>query len=129
MFSLLQLLEIKGCDMNMDAEDSLMAGNWNSIEKIADSSTGHLTIGLLQLLHFDHLGGMEVSFGRDDDIYVHHSFTKAPISAIHNAPSLEKFTNAVSAVEIEDVEDLHARATQLKHLKLENVYLVPGKEV
>lgn len=121
-FPRLQLLEIQGGDADTTYLSTVQ--NWNTIEKIKDSSNGYLTIRLLQLLTFDHLYCMEVTLSGIGGHYVRHRMTKALIAAIHNAPALEKLTVAVSKVDINDIEDLHARATRLKHLKFYNVYWV-----
>lgn len=59
VFPHLRLLQSKGGDT--DTVYLPTAQNWNSIEEIKDSSNGHLTTQLLQLLAFDHLSCMEVT--------------------------------------------------------------------
>lgn len=109
-----------------------MAKNWKSVESVADTSRiMNVTTQLLGFLTFDHLKTLELSLDGGNNLITtqRQERTQALIKAIHNAPPLERLVFRYPLLKIPDIENLHAGATRLKHLELEDVsmYTVPDE--
>lgn len=76
-------------------------------------------------LVFDHLNTLEISCVREegDTTNRRHKRTQALIKVIHNAPSLKKLILRYSAIQIADLERLHAAATKLKYLEFDDAVI------
>lgn len=129
MFKHLQSLEIQGITM-MGNEHFQGAKDWNRVEKLVDTIAGKVSIRMLELLTFERLRVLDVGWPSEYFRGIQcYDMTKQLIQAIKNAPSLETLNVKNSVIKIADVEDLHARATKLKHLILNDVWIFKNDSI
>lgn len=77
---------------------------------------------------FDQLDSLEICIYDRLELDERQNMTNTLIKAIPNAPSLTKLVLINPAVEIADVEDLHAGATNLKHLQFDHGHVYDNDE-
>lgn len=125
MLTRLQFLKIQGGRMTNQQNFTVMADNWNSLEKIVESGFGGppMTVILLIPWTFPQLTSVDLSLSRSKSEIERYAMTVLLTQLIKNIPSLENLTVTNSVVTIVNVEDIHVTATKLKHLKFGDVHL------